>query len=122
MQPPVTHSCSDHQPPAASAAPAFHGFNPAGFNPAGYNGPALFGTAPTAVNPVSPAPASGNSFWLGALVGVGTALLLSNDRVQKSLIRGTTALFSAIQASAEELKEKFEDVRAEMSQSAPEKE
>ncbi|SDD71400.1 YtxH domain-containing protein [Desulfuromonas thiophila] len=122
MQPPVTHSCSAHQPPAASAAPvgvapAFHGFNPAG-----YNGPVLFGPPQTAVSPASPAPASGNSFWLGALVGAGAALLLSNDRVQKSLIRGTTALFSAIQASAEELKEKFEDVRAEMSQSAPEKE
>ncbi|WP_321530374.1 YtxH domain-containing protein [uncultured Desulfuromonas sp.] len=103
---PTQESCGcsgSHPEPGATA----YGFSPA----SPLNGSLPFGT-PTQT---SVPPASGdNQFVKGALIGVGLALLLSNDRVQKSLIKGATTVFNAAQAGVEELKEKFEDMQAEM--------
>lgn len=53
-------------------------------------------------------------FWTGALVGTGLVLFLTNDSVQKGLMKAAAGLFSAAQSGVEELKEKFEDVQAEL--------
>jgi hypothetical protein len=116
MQATDKHTCPEHQD-AHTADQAY------GYNPAGYNGPIFYGTQPSqqhyATNPINSS--TGSRFWTGALIGVGAALLLSNDTVQKALMKGATAIFSAAQAGVEEIKEKFEDIRAEMDQSAKSK-
>ncbi len=83
-------------------------------------GAAPFGTAqaPAYTQASVPATPQDGQFWKGALIGVGVALLISNDTVQKSLMKGASTLFSAAQAGVEEVKEKFEDIRAERDQSA----
>ena len=53
-------------------------------------------------------------FWKGALLGAAVALLATNDTVQKSVIKGAAKVIGAIQGGVQEIKEKFEDVRAEM--------
>lgn len=58
-------------------------------------------------------------FWKGALLGAAVALLVTNETVQKSVIRGAAKVMGAVQGGVQEIKEKFEDVRAEMHQ-APE--
>ncbi len=58
-------------------------------------------------------------FWKGALLGAAAALLVTNDTVQKSVIKGAAKVIGAVQGGVQEIKEKFEDVRAEM-QHAPE--
>ncbi|MFH1137679.1 MAG: YtxH domain-containing protein [Pseudomonadota bacterium] len=75
-----------------------------------------------------PEPASrpvGTQAWLdfsnpgylkGFLVGVGAALLFANPNIQKALVKGTVKLWSVVQGSVEEVKEQFQDVKAEMSQ------
>jgi len=116
MQPTDKHTCTDHQDPQTASA------QPSGFNPAGYSGPSFYGAQPSQqYYTTSPVYNTGNQFWTGALIGVGAALLLSNDTVQKTLMKGATAVFNAAQAGAEEIKEKFEDIRAEMDQSDKEK-
>lgn len=79
---------------------------------------APFGTAqaPAYTHTIAPVTPQDNQFWKGALIGVGVALLISNDTVQKSIMKGASTLFSAAQAGVEEVKEKFEDIRAEKEQ------
>ena len=55
-------------------------------------------------------------FWKGALLGAAVALLVTNETVQKSVIKGAAKVISAVQGGVQEVKEKFEDVRAEMHQ------
>ena len=55
-------------------------------------------------------------FWKGALLGAAVALLVTNETVQKSVIKGAAKVVSAVQGGVQEVKEKFEDVRAEMHQ------
>ena len=135
MNPAQTHTCTAQHESVAPAAAAPH-LNPCscsvpgpapgqipaqvpGYAPGAYNGPDLNGLQQTAVYPGASSP--GSSFWTGALIGVGVALLLNNDKVQKTLMKGATTLYHAAQAGAEEVKEKFEDIRAEMAQSAEDK-
>lgn len=75
--------------------------------------------------PVAPAPASGIGSWFdfsssgylkGFLIGAGATLLLTNSTIQKALIRGTVKAWSFVQGGMEEVKEQFQDVKAEMSQ------
>ena len=58
--------------------------------------------------------------WKGALVGAGLTLLVTNDSVQKAVMKGVSSIFSAAKSGVEEMKEKYEDIQAEMKQS-PEK-
>ncbi len=54
--------------------------------------------------------------WKGVILGAGITFLLTNDNVQKSIIKGTAKLYGLIQGGVQEIKEKFEDVQAEMRQ------
>ncbi len=54
-----------------------------------------------------------SQFWKGALLGAAVALLVTNESVQKGVIKGVAALGAAAQSGMEEMKEKFEDVKAE---------
>lgn len=53
-------------------------------------------------------------FWKGAILGAGITLLLTNDTIQKGLIKSTAKIYGAVQGGVQEIKEKFEDVQAEM--------
>ncbi len=108
-----THSCSD----------AHYAYQRYDYDPTGFNGPGFMSQTPSTYS-VSNLPVYGthsSQFWKGALIGAGIALLLGNETVQKSLMKGATSLFNAAQAGVEEIKEKFEDIRAEMNQPAQEK-
>ena len=52
----------------------------------------------------------------GFLVGAGVTLLLTNPTTQKALVRGAVKIWSFVQGGVEEVKEQFQDVKAEMSQ------
>lgn len=71
------------------------------------------------------APAAGVRSWFdfsntrylkGFVVGAAATLLLTNSNVQKALVRTTVKLWSAVQGGVEEVKEQFQDIKAEMSQ------
>ena len=55
-------------------------------------------------------------FWKGALLGAAVTLIVTNDSVQKAVIKTATKLYGAVQGGAQEIKEKFEDIQAELRQ------
>ena len=57
-----------------------------------------------------------DQFWKGVLLGAVAALLVTNDTVQKAVMKGTASVWTAAQSGVEEVKEKFEDVKAEIQQ------
>lgn len=57
---------------------------------------------------------SDSQFWKGALIGAGVVLLLTNESLQKGLLKAGAKAFSTAQRGVEELKEKFEDIQAEL--------
>ena len=57
---------------------------------------------------------SSSAFWKGALVGAGITLLVTNETVQKTVMKGMTKMMSATSSGIEELKEKYEDAKAEV--------
>jgi len=57
-----------------------------------------------------------DQFWKGAILGAAVVFILTNDTVQKALMSGVAKLWTTAQAGVEELKEKYQDVKAEMSQ------
>ncbi|QJT09005.1 YtxH domain-containing protein [Oceanidesulfovibrio marinus] len=54
----------------------------------------------------------------GFLIGAGVAVLLTNPRVQQAAVKGAVTLWTSAQGAVEELKEKVQDFRAEMSHKA----
>jgi len=54
-----------------------------------------------------------NQFWKGALIGAAVALLLTNESVQKGVVKAIAKVTAAAQSGIEEMKEKFEDAKAE---------
>ena len=60
-------------------------------------------------------------FWKGALIGAGLTLLVTNDSVQRTVMKGVSSIFSAAKSGVEEMKEKFEDIQAERKQAAADK-
>ncbi|PIE72432.1 MAG: hypothetical protein CSA20_07760 [Deltaproteobacteria bacterium] len=54
-----------------------------------------------------------NQFWKGALLGAAVTLLLTNESVQKGVVKTFSQLSAAAQSGIEEIKEKFEDAKAE---------
>ena len=52
-------------------------------------------------------------FWKGALIGAAVALLVTNETVQKGVVKTASKLTAAAQSGIEEVKEKFEDAKAE---------
>ncbi len=54
-----------------------------------------------------------SQFWKGALLGAAVALLVTNETVQKGVVKTVSKLTLAAQCGIEEIKEKFEDAKAE---------
>jgi hypothetical protein len=53
------------------------------------------------------------TFWKGALLGAAVAMLVTNETVQKCVVKSVSKLTAAAQSGVEEMKEKFEDAKAE---------
>lgn len=49
----------------------------------------------------------------GALIGAAATYLLTNENVQKSLFKGVAAMSDLLSGGLDELKERFEDAKAE---------
>ncbi len=64
---------------------------------------------------------SSATFWKGAVIGAGVALLVSSETVQKAVVKTVSRGMAAASAGIEELKEKFEDAKAEVEAEAAEK-
>jgi len=62
-----------------------------------------------------------DQFWKGVLLGAAAALLVTNDTVQKAVMKGAASVWTAAQSGVEEVKEKFEDVKAEIQQKTAKK-
>jgi len=74
-------------------------------------------TVPAAISPVTTylgLDVSAPTFWKGALLGAGVTLLVTNETVQKTVMRGMTKMMTATSSGIEELKEKYEDAKAEV--------
>lgn len=54
------------------------------------------------------------TFWKGAILGAGVALLVTSETVQKAVVKTVSKGMAAASAGVEELKEKFEDAKAEV--------
>lgn len=59
---------------------------------------------------------SNSGYLKGFLIGAGATLVLTNPTVQKSMVRGTVKIWSLLQGGVEEVKEQFQDIKAEMSE------
>lgn len=57
---------------------------------------------------------SDGNFWKGALIGAGLALLITNETVQRTLMKAVAKAYSAAQEGVGEIKEMFEDAQAEL--------
>lgn len=53
------------------------------------------------------------AFWTGALIGVGITLLVTSETLQRTVVKSVSKLSLAAQSGVEEIKEKFEDAKAE---------
>ncbi len=60
-------------------------------------------------------------FWKGALLGAAVTLIVTNETVQKGIIKTVAKLYGSMQSGVQEIKEKFEDVQAELKHNAKEK-
>ncbi len=56
-----------------------------------------------------------STYVKGFVVGAGLALVLANPTVQKALVSGAVKLWTSMQGGVEEIKERVQDIRAEMS-------
>lgn len=57
---------------------------------------------------------SNERFVKGMLIGAAAAYLLTNESVQRSVIKGAVKAWSMVQGGAAELKERFHDAEAEL--------
>ncbi len=57
-------------------------------------------------------------FWKGIALGAIAAIFVTNEGVQKAVMKGAIKMYDMVQSGANELKEKFEDVQAEVRQKA----
>ena len=55
-----------------------------------------------------------SNFLKGAAIGAIGAYLLTNENAQKTIFKGVAKATEMLQAGAEEMKERFEDAKAEM--------
>ncbi|MSN95815.1 hypothetical protein F1B92_01165 [Campylobacter sp. FMV-PI01] len=54
------------------------------------------------------------SFFQGAVIGAVGAYLLTNEKAQQTLFKSILKINQLIQAGSEEIKERFEDAKAEL--------
>ncbi|PIE70022.1 MAG: hypothetical protein CSA22_10190 [Deltaproteobacteria bacterium] len=59
---------------------------------------------------------SDSSYLKGFLLGAGVTLVATNPTIQKQVIKGAVKVWSLFQSGVEEVKEQFQDVKAEMTQ------
>lgn len=52
--------------------------------------------------------------WQGLVIGAGLTIILSNDYVQRFILKALAQSWTGIVSGIEEMKEKFEDVRQEI--------
>lgn len=57
-------------------------------------------------------------FLKGLLIGAAATYLLTNESVQRTLIKGVVQVWSAVQGGIEEAKERFHDAEAELQHAA----
>ena len=69
---------------------------------ASQNTPAFLGLAP-----------QNAQFWKGVALGAAVTVLLTNESVQKGIVTAVARMTAAAQSGIEEIKEKFEDAKAE---------
>ncbi len=65
---------------------------------------------------------SNDRFLKGLLIGAAAAYLLSNESVQRTMIKGAVKAWSFVQGGVEEIKERFLDAEAELHAAEAEKE
>ncbi len=58
--------------------------------------------------------ATSATFWKGAILGAGLALLVTNETVQKAVVKTVSKGMAAASSGIAEIKEKFEDAKAEV--------
>lgn len=87
------------QPPAGSAQFPGH-WGRGDYHPAGYYPPAGF--------------LPRDRFVKGMLIGAAATYLLTNEQVQRALIKGIVQVWSLVQGGLEEIKERFGDAQAEL--------
>ncbi|MEZ4528776.1 MAG: hypothetical protein R2941_22925 [Desulfobacterales bacterium] len=101
---------SGYQNGGYSAAPGH--FFQTGINPASYQNPCDYQNA-------YGEPAlfyQSQQFWKGMAIGAIAAVFVTNEGVQKAVMKGAIKLYDMVQGGVNELKEKFEDVQAEVRQ------
>ncbi len=59
-------------------------------------------------------------FWKGIAIGAIATIFITNETLQKAVMKGAIKFYDTVQSGAYELKEKFEDVQAELRQKAGE--
>ena len=59
---------------------------------------------------------SSSSYLKGFLLGAGITFVATNPTVQKTIMKGVVKLWTMAQGGVEEVKERIQDVKAEMSQ------
>lgn len=73
--------------------------------------------------PAQPALGLGSDrFVRGLLIGAAAAYLLTNEEVQRTVIKGAVKVWSSVQGGLEEAKERFRDAEAEIQAAAADKE
>jgi|AACY02.3.fsa_nt_gi hypothetical protein len=113
---------------AAGALPPAYGVGAPVYNvPAGYvatGGPEAMAGAALAARaaPAQPIFSFGTErFVRGLLIGAAAAYLLTNEEVQRTVIKGAVKAWFAVQGGLEEAKERFRDAEAEIQAAAAEK-
>lgn len=124
---------SNHHPPNHPYQPPYlqpFGQGGAGPQPGQVHGPMMGGPAygyqsqafhsgvPQGVYPVRPAAPffnfSNDRFLKGLLIGAAATYLVTNEGVQRAVIKGVVRTWSMLQGGIEEIKERFEDAEAEL--------
>lgn len=103
--PGISQSAHMHHPPLHQAY--HYGYYPHGSDPQ-YAAPSTEGYSILGLN------LSEGNFWKGALIGAALTLLITNETVQKAIMKGVAKAYSAAQDGVAELKEMFEDAQAEL--------
>lgn len=60
----------------------------------------------------------GTPYVQGMLIGAAVTYLLTNESVQKAIIRGVARVIGSVQGGIEEMRERYRDAEAEMAAEA----
>ena len=107
--------CQHCGQPGAMNSPVHHhgtGYGPGGgtagqYGPGG-GYPGYYGDAPRSLDFL------GSGFVKGALIGAVAAYLVTNEKVQDSVVKSVAKLWVTMEEGVEEVKERFKDAEAEI--------